>query len=79
MTAVGARIQPLGRAEAACSPETPAEPSPPAKPPDGLVLDQRALNGVSEFLGKGYEGWEYYAGPRGILKPRFDLSELSLV
>jgi hypothetical protein len=63
---------------AACSPERPAEP-PPAKPPDGLVLDQRALSGVREFLGKGYEGWEYYADPRSILKPLFDLSDLSVV
>lgn len=64
---------------AACSPERPAETPPPGKPPDGLVLDQRAISGAREFLGKGYEGWEYYADPRSILKPLFDLSDLSVV
>jgi hypothetical protein len=42
-------------------------------------MDQRAISGAREFLGKGYEGWEYYADPRSILKPLFDLSDLSVV
>ena len=64
---------------AACSPERPAEPPPTTKPPVGIVLDQRAASGVREFLGKGYQGWEYYADPRSVLRPLFDLSDLSVV
>lgn len=59
----------------ACSPDTP--PEPPSTELPGM--DQRAISGAREFLGKGYEGWEYYADPRSILKPLFDLSDLSVV
>lgn len=42
-------------------------------------MDQRAMLGAKEFLGKGYEGWAYYADPRSILRPLFDLSDLGVV
>ncbi|MEO1003209.1 MAG: MAC/perforin domain-containing protein [Cyanobacteria bacterium J06638_7] len=54
----------------AVSPDTVDEP---------LAMDGRAAQGAHEFLGKGYEGWGYYADPRSVLKPLFDLSDLSVV
>jgi len=42
-------------------------------------MDQRAIQGAREFLGKGYEGWAYYADPRSILKPLYDLCDLGVV
>lgn len=44
-----------------------------------LPMDERAILGANEFLGKGYEGWAYYADPRSVLKPLFDLSDLGVV
>jgi hypothetical protein len=70
----------------ACSPEKPPSPDQPPPPPatggapdQPPLMDQRAIQGVNEFLGKGYEGWEYYADPRSILKPLFDVSDLGVV
>jgi hypothetical protein len=72
---------------AACSPEKPPPPSPPPPAPSPTEqesgppppLDQSAIQGIIEFLGKGYEGWEYYADPRSILRPLFDVSDLAVV
>jgi hypothetical protein len=57
--------------------DSPAFPT--ASTTDELPMDTRAIQGAHEFLGKGYEGWAYYADPRSILKPLFDLSDLSVV
>ena len=46
---------------------------------DNPPMDTRAVQGAREFLGKGYEGWAYYADPRSILKPLFDMSDLGVV
>ena len=56
-------------------------PAAPDFPQDStaLLMDQRAVLGAKEFLGRGYEGWAYYADPRSILKPLFDLCDLSVV
>lgn len=49
----------------ACEPDEPVNPD--------------VVSGVEEFLGKGYEGYEYYADPRSITSRLFDVSDLSVV
>lgn len=56
----------------ACSPDSSDSPEKP-------LFDQRATDGVKEFLGKGYEGYEYYADPRSVTTAMFDLTDLSVV
>lgn len=56
-----------------------APTSPQESPDQAPLMDQHAIKGALEFLGKGYEGWAHYADPRSVLKPLFDLSDLSVV
>jgi len=56
------------------APDSPHDPD-----DDAPLMDQRAIMGAREFLGKGYEGWAYYADPISILRPLFDLSDLGVV
>lgn len=39
------------------------------------TLDSVVRAGVKEYLGKGYKGYEYYADPRSITSPLFDVSD----
>jgi MAC/Perforin domain len=44
--------------------------------PDKPPYDEQAIAGIKEYLGKGYKGYEYYADPRSITTPIFDVSGL---
>jgi len=39
----------------------------------------QVIQGINEFLGKGYKGYQYYANPKSCTLPLFDLSDQSLV
>lgn len=50
---------------AACEPDDPVDPN--------------VASGIKEFLGKGYNGYEYYADPRSITSRLFDVDDLNVV
>ncbi len=70
------------------APPPPAAPATACRSHDPVIADQpdealtarwesdhSSVVGVSEFLGKGYRGWQYYANPRSVTVPIFDVGD----